>query len=85
MNDDSGCSDDEDKDHSDSEVDNEEDESVEDKDKFDSDVDDEEDDSEADDDESVINDFKLQIQITNHYLDNWNKVGTTFSSKKLNT
>ena len=81
--DDSDCSNDEDKDTSDSEVDNEEDESVEDKDKCDSDVDDEEDDSEVDEDESVINDFTLKNQIVDHYLDNWNKVGTTLSSNKI--
>ena len=46
-------------------------------------MDDKEDYSEVDDNESVINDFTLQNQITDHYLDNWNKVGTPFSSNKI--
>ena len=76
--DDSECSEDKDKnkdkDNSDSEVDDEEDELVEDKDECDSDV---------DDDELVVDDFILQNQITDHYLDNWNNVGTPFSSNKI--
>ena len=90
--DDSECSDDEDKDKSDSEVDDEEDELVDDKDKCDSDVDDEEVelekdngkyDSEVDYDELVVDAFILQNQITDHYLDTWNNVGTPFSSNKI--
>ena len=90
--DDSECSDDEDKDKSDSKVDDEEDELVDDKDKYDSDVDDEEVelekdngkyDSEVDDDELVVDAFILQNQITDHYLDTWNNVGTPFSSNKI--
>ena len=42
-------------------------------------------DSEVDDDELVVNDIILQNQITDLYLDSWNKVGTPFSSKKINT
>ena len=90
--DDSEWSDEDDKYTSDSEVDNEEDEPVEDKGKCGSDVDNEEDDLEKDndtcdsevhDDELVVNDLILQNQITDHYLDNWNKVDTTFFSNKF--
>ena len=45
--------------------------------------DDKEDDNEINEDESVINDITLQNQITDHYLDHWNKVGTPFSSNKI--
>ena len=43
---------------------------------------DKEDDNEMNEDESVINNITLQNQITDHYLDHWNKVGTPFSSNK---
>ena len=45
--------------------------------------DDKEDDNVINEYESVINVNTLQNQITDHYLDHWNKVGTLFSSNKI--